>query len=214
MRGVVEASLRPRATVDRFLLEVNPVPRHGWGNLEAAERSRLARHRRRFRIAHELGHIYFFDRRRGRGPRRKQPWTEGEEQWCDDFARSLLVPENVARALPGTADSVFDLQAQFDISLEVAARAVAATHPRLDVALWYWNVEEDSVPASLIHQWSNQTVLPALRVWRDGTLAKQGLSRGRAQGRIVDLRGRAGHCRGTARSDAQRRQLVMVGGPA
>jgi hypothetical protein len=199
--------------VDRFLLEVNPVPRQGWGSLKARERSRLARHRRRFRIAHELGHICFFDRQSGRGPRRKQPWTESEEQWCDDFARSLLVPEAVARTLPGTADSVFDLQARFDVSLEVAARALAGTHPRLDVALWYWNVEEDSVPASLIHQWSNKADFPALRVWRDGALARQGLSKGQAQSSTTDLRGRAGVFPGTSRSDMQRHQLVMVGGP-
>ena len=213
-RGVVEASLRPRVSVDRFVLEVNPVPRHGWGNLAAAGRRNLARHRRRFRIAHELGHIWFFERRTGRGPRRKQPWTEREERWCDDFARTLLVPEGIAKSVPGTADSVFDLQARFDVSLEVAARAMAAAQPNLDVALWYWNAEDDPGPRALVHQWSNRLALPALRNWRDGTLVKQAMSEGEARGPSADLRGRAGLLRGAARSDAHRRQLVMVGGPA
>lgn len=210
----IEATLRPRSSVDQFVLEVDPVPRHGWGDLPPAAQKALARHRRRFRIAHEVGHIYFFDRRPGRGPRRKRPWTEGEEQWCDGFARSLLVPGEFVRSLPGVADSVFEVQDRFDVSLEVAARAVAAAHPDLDVTLWFWTAEDDPVSAALVHQWSTKMTLPALRVWRDGKLVKQALSRGWAQSRIPDLRGRGGLVRGVARSDPQRRQLVVVGSPA
>jgi hypothetical protein len=210
--SVIEATLRPRSSVDQFILEVNPVPRHGWGDLPPERQKSLARHRRRFRIAHEIGHTYFFDRKPGRGPRRKQPWTHSEENWCDGFARELLVSGRAVKFLPGTADSVFEVQGQFDVSLEVAARAVAAAHPYLDVALWFWTAEDDPVPTALVHQWSNRVTLPALRVWREGALVQRALSKGRAQGSAPDLRGRSGPTRGAARSDPQRRQLVVVGG--
>jgi hypothetical protein len=211
--SVVEATLRPLASADRFVIEVDPAPRHGWTDLPAAVREALSRHRRRFRVGHELAHTFFFERAAGRGPSRMQAWTAEEERWCDGFANTLLVPQATASCLPAEAKSVFAIQDQFDVSLEVAARALGVAHPQLDVALWFWVAGQELSASSLVHQWSSRTAHPALRRWRDGEIVARTIARTSARGQTLGLRRNRGSLHGTAQLDQQRRQLVMTAGP-
>src|SRR5207237_1403015 len=117
-----------------FQICVDPTPPRV--QVEASEDTR--RHRIRFRVAHEIGHGFFFDRS-WPTPRRLAPIGRREEEdFCNEFARVLLVPASqVARAEP-IAESVFALADRFDVSAEVSARALAAGHPnRLLVALGF-----------------------------------------------------------------------------
>lgn len=45
-----------------------------------------------FRVAHEIGHTFFFAP--GRPPRRRTPVTPEEEDFCDRFAAALLVRDD------------------------------------------------------------------------------------------------------------------------
>jgi len=115
------------------------------------------RHRRRFRIAHELAHVTFYTRGAGR-PRRALPTGTGaEEDFCDEFARTLLVPTSPAHV---DAQAVVDTQREYDVSIEVAARAVAAS-AGARVALWWWMECEDGGPARVREQWTNSRDLVA-----------------------------------------------------
>jgi len=49
----------------------------------------------RWRIAHELGHVFFYDD--SRPARRWTTWSPTEEEWADSFARHLLDPEGAHR---------------------------------------------------------------------------------------------------------------------
>jgi Zn-dependent peptidase ImmA (M78 family) len=59
-----------------------------------------------------------------------------QEKFCDEFARALLVPPQVGGAMPETPVSIVNLQRRFDVSLELAARALAASHPAIWVAVF------------------------------------------------------------------------------
>lgn len=99
-------------------------------------REQLRRHRFRFRLAHELAHTLFFWRRGGR-PQRHLLDSASQERFCDTFSRALLVPPDVAKRLPIRSDAVVYLQEAFDVSLEVAARALAIAHPSAFIGLWF-----------------------------------------------------------------------------
>jgi IrrE N-terminal-like domain len=206
----VEADLRPFQSQDRFHVQVDPTPRRGWAETPASDRDVVARRRFRFRVCHELGHTFFFKRKPGSGPKRLCPWNASEEEWCDEFARALLIPHHAATQSPSTADSPFDLQGKFDVSLEVAARAFAATHPRAEVALWFWRAREDVVPSSLLRQWASVSGAPSLRRWREGGLVATALADGYAQGSLPDLRRGRRRLAATARRDETRRQVVAI----
>lgn len=206
----VEAELRPDPNSDHFLLRVDPTPKHRWTDLPATRRKTISRHRLRFRIGHELGHTFFFERREDAGPKRVRPWTVGEEGWCDEFARALLIPPGSAKRLPAIADSVFELQSRFDVSLEVAARALSAAHPRLDLALWFWQADEEPVPSSLICQWSNRGSIATLRRWKNDALTTEALGEGSATGTAMGPGGAGRRRHITARCDQGRRQLVLA----
>jgi hypothetical protein len=122
------------------------------------------------------------------------------------MARRLLVPEVSVRALPPTADSVFALHHQFDVSLEVAARALADVQS-LSVALWYWSSGASRSPESLIWQWGSLESPAREHHWQFSQLAAAALRSGAAAGSIDDL-GRL--TRATSRADSRRRQLVLV----
>jgi IrrE N-terminal-like domain len=205
----VEGELRPYRSVDRFQVRVDPTPQRGWRHVHANQRSEVARHRFRFRACHELGHTYFFDRCEGVGPKRKYRGSLEEESWCDEFARELLVPRSYVAKLPTTAESVFTIQGKFDVSLEVAARALAASQSRTQTALWFWLPETRRVTGSLISQWASATKR-GLRSWRDSKLIHAALLSGEAAGQLPDLvSGKS--LAASARCDPDRRQLVAVG---
>jgi hypothetical protein len=209
--GTVQADLCPDIDSDRFHLRVDPEPANGWDGVAAASRETIARHRLRFRVSHELGHVFFYKRSRGKGPRRAQRWSNREEQWCDEFARSLLVPATVAEALPATARSVFRLQRRFDVSLEVAARALADAHREASVAIWFWLPGDNAPGESLLHQWASCET-PALRQWKQSTMVAKALVGGESAGRVPSLSGPARQVPATARCGRRRRQVVVVAG--
>ncbi len=146
--GQEEALLIP-LDGDRFSICVDPTPSGGWARIKPRLRRELRRQRHRFRVAHEIAHTLFYDRG-GERPRRRFPGSDQEEAFCDEFARSLLVPRAVARKCGLTPSAVFSLHSSYDVSVEVAARAIAAAQPGVEVAVWY----EDPNHALLL-QWSN-----------------------------------------------------------
>lgn len=209
--GAVQADLCPDASRDLFYLRVDPEPAGGWEGIAASSREAIARHRLRFRVGHELGHTFFYERRRGAGPRRAQRWSSGEEEWCDEFARALLVAPGAAAALPATADSVFRLQRRFDVSLEVAARALAGAHRSATVALWFWPADVEEPGESLLRQWVSCEA-PELRKWRQSPVVARALADGESRGPLASLSQPSRRLAATARCGQRRRQVVVVAG--
>jgi len=134
--GLIEAMLVPLSG-DRFGIAVDPTPRGGWLTVPPAVRRDLRRHRVRFRVAHELGHTFFYARE-GERPRRIVPDSPRQEAFCDTFARSLLVSPRSASTVVPSAAAVLKLAREFDVSVEVAARAVSSAHPDVEVGVWWW----------------------------------------------------------------------------
>jgi len=133
-QGRLEALLFPCAG-DRFRVVVDPEPRGGWDRVAPERRAELRRHRLRFRLAHEVGHTLFYDRSAPR-PRPLVGTSPTQEAFCDEFARALLIPPVYAATLAPTAISVVDLHARFDVSVELACRALSQAHRgQLDVTL-------------------------------------------------------------------------------
>jgi uncharacterized protein DUF955 len=138
-----------------FRVLVDPEPAGGDGHLATDARRDLRRHRFRFRIAHELGHTFFYWRGRGK-PRRHLLDSQAQEEFCDYFASALLVPPDVAEHLPLIPESVWSLHKRYDVSVAVAARALTAVHPAARVGLWYRSPE-----GSWTNQWTNHPGLAA-----------------------------------------------------
>jgi len=118
-RGGAQALLIPHSS--GFSIEVDPEPGGDWP-VEAGLRRSLRRHRRRFLVCHELAHTLFY-RPSEDGPRRLVFDSPRQEAFCDELARSLLVPEEIARSLPFRPASIVELQQRFDVSMEVAVRS-------------------------------------------------------------------------------------------
>jgi len=115
-----------------FSILVDPIPKH-----ESRLADDLARHRNRFRIAHEIGHSFFYDRS-ARPALRMIPWSDEEEAFCDEFASALLVPRSaIGRLMPDPAN-VFLVSQRYDVSVELAARAIARVHPAVSIAGLLW----------------------------------------------------------------------------
>ena len=89
-------------------------------------------HRFRFRVAHEIGHSFFYDRV-SRPPRRLLPFSPAEEAFCDEFASALLVPPTDACDYSADTESVFDIHEKFDVSVQAAAYALARAHPDVSI---------------------------------------------------------------------------------
>ena len=181
--GMREALLVPLEG-NRFGITVDPTPAGGWASIPAKLRARVRRHRLRFRIGHELGHCFAYSRSGGR-PKRHLLDSPAQEAFCDRFSRALLVPEERAAATTATVDGLLALQESCDVSLQVAARALAEAQPDLTVELWF----ADS-GTTLRSQWSSERP-EAATVTRVGSFAE------------ADSSG--------ARWLAERRQLVVVG---
>lgn len=158
--GGCEAVLAPRSD-DRFVILVDPTPRNGWGSISAALRREVARQRSRFRVAHELGHTLFYDRRAGQIPTRSWGRVATEERFCDRFASALLLPDAVLRTGSTTAHLV-QLHQRYDVSLEVVTRAWVRVHRR-GAALFYW-WPDDPYPRA---QWAGGISRTRIASWLD-----------------------------------------------
>jgi hypothetical protein len=121
---------------NRFEITVDPSPKGGWRRVPKPLRTELKRHRYRFRIGHELAHTFFYSRDADR-PRRVVFDSTEQEEFCDAFARELLVPRHRAARAKPTARALLKLQASCDVSLELAARALSAAHEEIAVGLWF-----------------------------------------------------------------------------
>lgn len=121
--GGHEALLVPRVE-GGFEILVDPLPAASLSFDDGRKQERLWRRRLRFRIAHEIGHSFFYDRR-CRPARRLLPHSDAEEVFCDQFASALLVAQNVAERSQPTPAAIIDLADRFDVSVEAAGRAVA-----------------------------------------------------------------------------------------
>jgi len=155
-RGGVEAMLIPRPK-GSFRVVVDPTPPRGWSNVPEPLRSTVTRHRFRFRVAHEIAHMLFYQGvGSDRPPRRVGAvGSAHEEYFADTFAAALLVD---AREAVSTAFDVVRLHRRFDVSLEVASRAYASEHPGSRLTLWH------STPSGQLSiQWTNETQMPAGR---------------------------------------------------
>ncbi len=126
-----EALLVPRVE-GGFDILVDPVPTRGRAVHDEVARARLSRRRMRFRIAHEIGHSFFYDRR-CRPARRLLGHSDAEEAFCDAFANALLVPPSVVARCSPTPKAILDLANKLDVSVEAAGRAFAKSIPRLSV---------------------------------------------------------------------------------
>lgn len=179
--GGIEAALAPRGD-DRFALLVDTEPPDGWASVPPGLHQQLARHRLRFRVAHEIGHSFFYDRS-GECPQRLVFDSPDQERWCDRFASALLVPPPVVAATQATPQALLRLQRDFDVSVQVAARAWARVHRERFVALL---VARGPRPPYLRVQWQKRHAAPAPRWWTAAGL-QSALPCGPRSG-IVELR--------------------------
>jgi hypothetical protein len=190
-----------------FRILVDPFP----PGAQAVTRDLIER-RNRFRIAHEIAHSFFYDRKCAPA-QRLVPGSPEEELFCDHFASALLVPPCAARAAAMEPETMFDLHQRFQVSVEAAARAFARAHPEACVIGLMWAPSPAGRPAHRI-------------VWKAGT---QFVPKGARLSPLVDaaaLEGRAvgteklgvGELRGEFRIAAARmagrRQVVALVVPA
>jgi hypothetical protein len=198
--GGKQALLIPRPN-DSFDICVDPTPKRGWRGLTPVVQRSLHRHRSRFLIGHEIAHSFFFIRD-GKAPRRRHSAGRAEEDFCDEFARWLLVPWTAAKNAPTEAGTVLALQRRFDVSLELAARAFsAAAGPDVSVVVGLLGEHDTIAP-----QWfGNSDSKRALHLLRSAP-ARQALAEGAAKGLVG---GRAGF-KVDAEFQRDRRQMVLV----
>jgi Zn-dependent peptidase ImmA (M78 family) len=84
--------------------------------------------RRRFSLAHELGHILFYDQQNGEmKPRQDSPRGDSLEAACHKAASMILVPSKVLKPElkqrpPANANDVIELANRFEVSTEVMLR--------------------------------------------------------------------------------------------
>lgn len=181
-RGQTEALLIPLSD-DRFAIAVDPTPPGGWRGVDRALRTELARHRLRFRVGHELGHTFFYARGRGE-PRRAVADNAAQEAFCDEFARALLVPYGVAARVRCDAIGLLALHREYDVSVHVAARALAASHPKARIQVW-WQPDGKQIRLQFASGHSPATADVAHRLAEEGDPRATWLS-GRRQVVLVD----------------------------
>jgi hypothetical protein len=144
---------------DAFEVVVDATPRGGWLHA-ASTRSRVERARERFRIAHEVGHTFFYLRGGPRPTRCFPPGGQAEEAFCDRFAEELLIPDKAITTPRFAARDVFSVATTYGVSVEVAARAVAHRHPAQPrVSLFYWREAFVDVARAAL-QWTNAALPP------------------------------------------------------
>lgn len=153
-------------------IHVDPRPRGAWTWVDENLRRETKRHRFRFRIAHEVAHSFFY-RRGGDHAERTRHSTPAEEEFCDRFAAALLVPPAAVAAFQPSAQAVVALHRHYDVSVEVAARALAAAHSEHDVFLGYWPEQHSPEGDQPSLQWTNgpRCGCQVLPPWRPDTAA-------------------------------------------
>jgi hypothetical protein len=201
--GGIEATLTPQPE-NRFALSVDTEPRGGWDSVTPSLREDLARHRLRFRIAHEIGHSFFYDRV-GQRPRRTLAASEAQERWCDRFASALLMPPSAVAQRRATPRSVLSLQTHYDVSLHVAVRAFARVHHDRFAALL---VVRGRRPPHVRVQWQKHHGAPAPRWWA-GERLQRALTGGRRCG-VFDLEGPTGSRVAEWHALPRRQQIIVL----
>jgi hypothetical protein len=159
--GGVEAMLLPRAG-NRFCVLVDPTPPRGWDGYDLRVRQATRRHRLRFRAMHEIGHSFFYERDGG-VPRRVVRDSPEQEVFADAFARALLIPPDAIPSTTLTAEDVVALHERYDVSLQVAVRAVVEAQPELSAALVYWTSDSQDAEHAAKLQWCTTDVRPCWR---------------------------------------------------
>jgi hypothetical protein len=201
--GGIEAALAPRRD-NRFVLTVDSEPRGGWSSVAPCLREDLARHRLRFRVVHEIGHSFFYDRLGGR-PRRTVANSVEQERWCDRFASAVLLPPATVARRPASPQALLRLQDQFDVSLHVVVRAFARVHRQRFAALL---VARGARPPHLRVQWQKRHCAPPARWWTDEAL--QHALEGRARHGALELQGPAGKRAAAWYAMPHRRQVMVL----
>lgn len=140
---------------DRFAISVDPTPSGGWRQVPQALRAEVRRHRYRFRTGHELAHIFFY-RRGDCIPQRNLFDSVEQESFCDSFSQELLVPRRSAVRSKPSLRALMRLQRSYDVSLELAVRALAAAHREAELGLWFL----PAGPTDPILQWSTDAKIP------------------------------------------------------
>jgi len=188
-----------------YRIEVDPSSPQGWRPANAALREEVSRHRIRFVAAHEIAHTLFYWQGRG-GPERLVGDSREQERFCDALAAALLVPPTAAEQMALHPQSVVELHEHFDVSIEVAARALVDAHG--DGVAWLMIVPEDASEPWV--QWGAERSSEAVGPW--GMLsrlaAKVRQSDAVAEGRLRWRSGRQTLARGQFL--AERRQLVVT----
>ncbi len=105
----------------------------------------LSPERRRFSVAHEIGHILLFSAVANRPPLVRQLRSDKlfarVERLCNLGAAHLLMPSDVFRdalleLLPPSGETVERLSSKFRVSLEASARRIAEVMPEWSVMFW------------------------------------------------------------------------------
>jgi IrrE N-terminal-like domain len=179
-----------------FEVTVDTEPRDGWDTVPEAVRTSLHRHRLRFRVAHELAHTLFYDRTAA-CPHRLVPDSDEQEAFCDSFARAFLVPPATISPQIAEPAAVVRLARRYDVSLEVAVRAVAASRPEDWFGLYVRR------PDGFITQWLSSAIVgpPWMQSW---TRQLEATASG------VAARHNESGWRGTALELPVRRQVLVV----
>jgi hypothetical protein len=158
-RGGLEAVLAP-APVNRFEIHVDPEPLGGWRPVPYLLRGAIQRQRLRFRVAHEIGHSFFYDRS-AEVPRRHIGNSQRQEEFCDRFAADLLLPRDVVAATEPSPQALVALAVRYDVSLQLAVRSFSAQWPDLLVALLVQG------PEGFERQWTAGDLHLPVGWWRD-----------------------------------------------
>lgn len=137
-----------------FDILVDPSVKQMGGTAKGVNLNNIELHRFRFRIAHEIGHSFFYNRH-DRPPQRLIPVTDEEERFCDYFASTLLLPKSIVERMPITAESILWLRIHYKISAEVAGRALANANPEIAVLglLWERNLSQSDSSEGMRIKW-------------------------------------------------------------
>lgn len=197
---------------DSFLIEVDDEPAGGWDTVPEHLREEVGRQRLRFRVAHEIGHSFFFSRT-GDTPEPLLPTSPKEEEFCDAFAGALLVPRDVVLGTETTPEGVVELHRRFDVSMQCAAHALQEAHGPdffIGIVLNAENVSED--PLSTYVQWCEPWDYPD-GFWQRGELLKEAVREGHAIKPMRRWRSRQ-RLLGRALYLADRGQVIVTAQPA
>lgn len=198
-----DALLIPRAD-GQFSIVVDPIPK-----AETSLSVDIIRHRNRFRIAHEIGHSFFYDRSFSPPRRLTRPSAE-EEEFCDEFASALLVPRHVAKVQTADPRSIFELQKLHDVSVEVAARSVARVSPDITIVGLLWKSHPSTGPGMRVVWSAGPRYLPT-GVRLKSTVVDRAATVGDASAvERLNVGGLRGNYRVTASRLHGRKQLVAV----